>query len=66
MPPTANTPPRAFYTPREVSQLTGVTARHVLNLTQRGDLASIKFGKRVLIPVEEIDRLRQAAYANRV
>lgn len=56
---------RAFYTPQEVSTLTGTTERHVLNLAKRGELASVRFGHRVLIPVEEIDRLKESARASR-
>jgi excisionase family DNA binding protein len=35
----------------------GVSARHVWNCIARGEVRSIRLGRRVLIPATEIDRL---------
>lgn len=42
----------------EVAQMLGVSRQHVVNLCDRGDLASIKVGAHRRIPRSEVERLR--------
>ena len=42
--------------PREAAQLLGVSERHLHNLTKRGDVPCVRFGRAVGYPVESLRR----------
>lgn len=48
---------RLFYRPREVAQILSVSLPFVYQLTKRGDIRSVRFGKSVRIPVAEVNRI---------
>jgi excisionase family DNA binding protein len=39
----------------QTAKLLGVSESHVRNMIRRGELRAVKFGKRVLVPVEAVD-----------
>jgi len=45
------------YSVTDVAHILGVTPSHIWRLCQRGDIASIRLGGRILIPREEVDRI---------
>lgn len=48
---------RKFMSPAEAARLTGVTRQTWSAWAAQGRLVSIKLGKRVLLPVDEVNRL---------
>lgn len=53
--------PRTAYTVVEVAASTGVSARHLRRLIDRGELHAIRLGGRVLIPASVFDQLIASA-----
>ena len=45
------------YSVTDVAHIFGVTPSHIWRLCQKGDIASIRLGGRILIPREEVDRI---------
>ena len=45
------------YSVTDVAHILGVTPSHIWRLCQRGDIASIRLGGRILILREEVDRI---------
>lgn len=55
---TSNTAGRTAYTPAEVAQMIGCTAKGVRLMVARGDIKGVKIGRRMVrIPAEELARL---------
>ena len=48
------------YSVTDVAHILGVTPSHIWRLCQRGDIASIRLGGRILIPRKEVDRILSA------
>jgi excisionase family DNA binding protein len=46
----STTPDRLAYSPAELARLLGCTRQHVQNMIARGELPSVKFGRKRLIP----------------
>jgi excisionase family DNA binding protein len=55
---------RAFYSPTEYAQATGISLSSVWAAIRNQEIASTRLGGRRLIPVSEIERLRGAALAS--
>jgi excisionase family DNA binding protein len=47
---------RVAYSPSEVASRLGVTRQHIHNLIARGEIPSVKLGRRRLIPGALVDR----------
>lgn len=54
---------RRFYTVAEVADTFRVTRKHIFDLLRRGDVASVKLGRRRLIPASEVDRFEAGLIA---
>jgi excisionase family DNA binding protein len=52
---------RLAYSPAELAQALGCTRQHVHNLLARGELRSVKLGRKRLIPRAVVDELLAAA-----
>ena len=48
---------RLAYSPAELAQRVGCTRQHIQNLIARGELPSVKLGRRRLIPRHVVDAL---------
>ncbi len=48
---------RRTYTTAEVSAMTGLPVRTIQSYVERGLIRSLRLGRHVLVPAEEIDRL---------
>ena len=53
-------PARRLLSVDETAQALGVCSRHLRTLIVRGQVRSVRLGRRVLVPREEIDRLATA------
>lgn len=49
--------PRLAYSCRELSELLGVSHKAVYDRVKAGEIGSVRLGKRILIPSEEVERL---------
>jgi excisionase family DNA binding protein len=54
---------RRAYTVREVAEMLGVCEKHILRLCQRGELAHVRLGRRIVIHREVLDALLEKAKA---
>ena len=45
------------YSVTDVAHILGVTPSHIWRLCDRGDISSIRLGRRILIPREEVERI---------
>lgn len=48
---------KRLFSLREASVILGVSSRHLQNLIRRGEIRAIRLGRRVLLPLAEINRL---------
>ena len=48
---------RIAYSPTELAEATGSTRQHIQNLIARGELPSIKLGRKRLIAADVVERL---------
>ena len=48
---------RRTYTIEEAAQLLGIGRNHAYEAAKRGDIPSIKIGKRIVVPKAAIDRM---------
>jgi excisionase family DNA binding protein len=48
---------RIAYSPAELAAAVGVTRQHIQNMINRGEIASVKLGRRRLIPADVVERL---------
>lgn len=55
--PAAPTRPRLSLSPTEAAEALGLCRATVYNMVARGDLRTVKIGRRTLIPVTELTRL---------
>lgn len=52
---------RLAYSPTEVAEAFGCTRQHIHNMLARGELKSIKLGRKRLIPAEVVEQLLSGA-----
>jgi excisionase family DNA binding protein len=52
---------RLAYSPTELTQALGCTRQHVQNLIARGELRSVKLGRRRLIPRQVVEQFLDGA-----
>lgn len=52
-----DSPDRLAFSPTEVSEMTGLNARTVRDLCERGEIRATKAGERWLVPRGEVERL---------
>lgn len=55
------TPTRATYTVEETAEKLGVSRNATYEALKRGDLPSIRVGRRILVPAAALDRLLAGA-----
>jgi len=48
---------KQFYTPNEVAELLPISKISVYKALQRGDIHSIKIGKKIIIPADSFNRI---------
>jgi excisionase family DNA binding protein len=60
-----DTPERLTYSVKEVSQILGLPYTTALEATRRGDLPSVRLGKRVLVLKSAVDALLASAGTGR-
>lgn len=53
-------PPRRLLSVKQVAQELGLSARTVSALITKGDIKAVRIGRRVLLPVAEVERFVQA------
>ena len=51
---------RRSYTVEEAAQLLGIGRNHAYEAAKRGDIPSIKIGKRIVVPKAALDRMLSA------
>lgn len=59
--PTSVQSERLAYSPAELADALGVTRQHIQNLIARGEVPSIKLGRRRLIPARVVENLLAGA-----
>ena len=57
--PTRDVVERLAYSPTELAQALGCTRQHVQNLIARGEIRSVKLGRKRLIPRAVVEELLQ-------
>lgn len=53
--------PQVVFSRRETAEMLGVSLDSVIRAISRGDIKAIRFGRRLLIPRSEIERLLEGA-----
>ena len=50
-------PEKEFYTPSEIAEVLPISKLSVYKALQRGDIHSIKIGKKIIIPAESFNKV---------